>query len=73
MKIEEYWGEDNRRVPASILPDNKLWPGLPVVCTESGHMVAPHFKIIDHSYGVGCDITFDPLLSLKQDLDTLIF
>ena len=72
MRIGEYWGKKkwrNRRVPASILPDKKLWPGLPVVCTGNGHVVvAPHFKIIDHSYGVDCDITFDPLLPLKQDL-----
>ena len=76
MKIEEYWGEDkqdNRRVPASILPDNKLWSGLPVICTESGHVVlAPHFKIIDHSYSVDCDVTFDPLMPLLQDSDTHI-
>ena len=77
MTIGEYWGEnkqDNRKVPASILPDNKLWSGLPVVCTKSGHVVvAPHFKIIDHSYGVDCDVTFEPLLPLKQELDALIF
>ena len=76
MRVEEYWGrskQDNRMVPASILPDEKLWPGLPVVCTGSGHVVvAPHFKIIDHSYGVDCDVTFDPLLPLIQDLDTNI-
>ena len=77
MKVEEYWGEDkqdNRRVPPSILPDNKLWSGLPVVCTESGHVVlAPHFKIIDHSYGVDCVVAFDPLLPLLQDPDTHVF
>ena len=74
MEVEEYWGENkqhNRRVPASILPDNKLWSGLPVICTESGHIVlAPHFKIIDHSYSVDCDVTFDPLMPLLQDSDT---
>ena len=81
MEIGEYWGEywgenkqDKRLVPASILPDNKLWSGLPVVCTESGHVVvAPHFKIIDHSYGVDCDVTFDPSLPLIQYLDTNVY
>ena len=77
MKVDEYWGEDkqdNRRVPASILPDNKLWSGLPVICTESGHVVlAPHFKIIDTSYGVDCDVTFEPLRPLLQDPDTHVF
>ena len=76
MKVKEYWGEnkqDNRRVPPSILPDKKLWLGLPVVYTERGHVVlAPHFKIIDHSYGVDCDVTFDPLMPLLSDPNTSI-
>ena len=69
MKVEEKrWMKSNTSVPALILPDNKLWSGLPVICTESGFVVlAPHFEINDHSYGVDCDVTFDPLLPL---LDT---
>ena len=46
---------------------------LPVVCTETGDVVvAPHFKKIDPSYGVDCDVVFDPLLPLIQDSDTQI-
>ena len=66
MKVEEkLWVKSKTEVPASILPNHKLWSGLPVICTESGFVVlAPHFKINDHSYGVDCDITFVPLLPL---------
>ena len=59
---------------AEIPPYTRLLLGLPVVCTESGHVVlAPHFNILNRSYGVDCDVTFDPLLPLIQDLDTIIY
>ena len=60
-----------RRIRASTLPIVNCRGGLPVVCTKSGYVVlAPHFNVIDYSYGVYCDIAFDPLLPLLQDSDT---
>ena len=60
-----------RRIRASTLPIINCRGGLPVVCTENGYVVlAPHFNVIDYSYGVYCDIAFDPLLPLLQDSDT---
>jgi hypothetical protein len=77
MKIEECWGKKEQAsewVHADIPPFTRILLGLPVVCTKSGDVVlAPHFKIINHSYGVDCDVTFDPLLPLIQDLDTIIY
>ena len=78
MKVEECWGKKDHSIAskwtyADIPPYTRILLGLPVVCTKSGDVVlAPHFKIINHSYGVDCDVTFDPLLPLKQDPDTLI-
>jgi hypothetical protein len=80
MKIEECWrAEKEQQATASkwtyadIPPYTRILLGLPVVCTKSGDVVlAPHFKIINHSYGVDCDVTFDPLLPLIQDPDVLI-
>ena len=77
VKIEECWRKDERdntESDAEIPPFTRLLLGLPVVCTESGRVVlAPHFNILDRSYGVDCDVTFDPLLPLIQDLDTIIY
>ena len=78
MKIEECWGKKEQSITkewtyADIPPYTRILLGLPVVCTKSGDVVlAPHFKIVDHSYGVDCDVTFDPLLPLRQDPDTLV-
>ena len=59
-----------RRVRTSTLPHVKIRTGLPVVCTESGYVVlAPHFMVTDYSYGVYCELTFDPLMPLIQDSD----
>ena len=74
MKEEDYTSLEKRNsqsVGVTTLPDIKIWSGLPVVCTESGYVVlAPHLNVIDYSYGVYCDIAFDPLLPLLQDSDT---
>ena len=76
LTIEECWekkGQANEWVHADVPPFTRILLGLPVVCTKSGKVVlAPHFKIADRSYGVDCDVTFDPLLPLVQDLDTLV-
>ena len=77
MKEEDYTRMENwnsQSIGATTLPDIRIWSGLPVVCTESGYVVlAPHFNVIDYSYGVYCDIAFDPLLPLLQDSDTHIY
>ena len=60
-----------RRIGAVRLPPVKARAGLPVICTESGYVVlAPHFGVTDRTYGVDCDITFDPLLPLLKDSET---
>ena len=62
-----------RRIRAAKLTYLKARAGLPVVCTESGYVVlAPHFDVIDHTYGVDCNLTFDPLLPLLKDSETHI-
>ena len=73
MKLEECWGKEQTS-ECDIPPYTRILLGLPVVCTKSGDVVlAPHFKIINHSYGVDCDIAFDPLIPLVQDLDCIIY
>lgn len=63
-----------RRIHAVKLPPPKARAGLPVICTESGYVViAPHFGVNDHTYGVDYDMTFDPLLPLIQDLETHVY
>ena len=60
-----------RKIRITKLPPVNTRAGLPVICTESGYVVlAPHSLVIDHTYGVDCDVTFDPLLPLLQDSDT---
>ena len=60
-----------RKIRASTLPDRNIRSGLPVVSTKSGYVVlAPHFRVIDRSFGVDCDLVFEPLLPLIQDSET---
>ena len=60
-----------RKIRASTLPDRNIRSGLPVVSTKSGYVVlAPHFRVIDRSFGVNCDLVFEPLLPLIQDSET---
>ena len=60
-----------RKIRAAKLPPVHARAGLPVICTESGYVVlAPHFLVIDHTYGVDCDVAFEPLLPLLQDSET---
>ena len=62
-----------RKIRTAKLPPVKARAGLPVICTESGYVVlAPHFMVINHTYGVDCDVAFDPLLPLLQDSETHI-
>ena len=57
-----------RKIRAMVLPDRLIRGGLPVISDKDGYVVlAPHFGVVDRSYGVDCDITFDPLLPLTQD------
>ena len=57
-----------RKVRATVLPERLIRGGLPVISNKDGYVVlAPHYGVIDRSYGVNCDIMFDPLLPLTQD------
>ena len=57
-----------RRIRAAVLPDSLVRGGLPVVSNKDGYIVlSPHFKVVDRSYGVDCDIMFEPLLPLTQN------
>lgn len=59
-----------RKIRATPLPDRLVRGGLPVVSNKDGYIVlAPHFRVIDRSYGVDCDVKFEPLLPLSQDTD----
>lgn len=61
-----------RKVHVSRLPDPLIRGGLPVVINKDGYIVlAPHFKVIDRSYGVDCDLKFEPLLPLIQHSELL--
>ena len=63
-----------RRINAVKLPSPQVRGGLPVICTESGYVViAPHFGVNDHTYGVDYDMTFDPLLPLIEDSETHVY
>jgi hypothetical protein len=63
-----------RKIHAVKLPPAKARAGLPVICTGSGYAVlVPHFGVNDHTYGVDCDMTFDPLLPLLQDSETRVY
>ena len=62
-----------RKIRASPLPDRLVRGGLPVVTNKEGYVIlAPHFRVIDRSFGVDCDIEFEPLLPLTQDTDVHI-
>ena len=62
-----------RKVRRSILPDAPIRGGLPLISDKDGYVVlAPHFQVIDRSYGVDCDIQFDPLLPLTLDTEAHI-
>ena len=59
-----------RKVRRSILPDATIRGGLPLVTNKDGYVVlAPHFEVIDRSYGVKCDVEFEPLIPLPQDIE----
>ena len=59
-----------RIIRASSLPDAPIRGGLPLISNKDGYVVlAPHFQVVDRSYGVDCDIQFDPLLPLTQDTE----
>ena len=57
-----------RIIRASPLPEPLIRGGLPMISTKDGYVVlAPQFKVADRSYGVDCQIRFDPLLPLTLD------
>ena len=57
-----------RLIRASSLPDCHIRGGLPLITNKDGYVVlAPHFEVIDRSYGVKCDVEFEPLIPLTQD------
>ena len=59
-----------RRIRSARLPDELIRGGLPMISNKDGYVVlAPHFRVADRSYGVFCDVSFDPLLPLKQDTE----
>ena len=59
-----------RIIRASSLPDGPIRGGLPLISNKDGYIVlAPHFQVVDRSYGVDCDVQFDPLLPLTQDTE----
>ena len=61
-----------RKIRSTRLPDPHVRGGLPVVTNKDGDIVlAPHFKVIDRSYGVDCDVEFKPLLPLIHHSESL--
>lgn len=56
-----------RKIRSTRLPHTHIRGGLPVVTTKDGYiLVVPHFEVNDLSYGVECDIKFEPLVPLTQ-------
>ena len=63
-----------RKVRTTPLPHEKLRPALPVVRDEKNKVVfIPHLKVMDRTYGLSCQISFEPNLSVKKILSTAMY
>ena len=63
-----------RKVRTTPLPHEKLRPALPVVRDEKNRVVfIPHLKVMDRTYGLSCQIRFEPSTSLEIILNTWMY
>ena len=59
-----------RKVRRTVLVHYHVRGGLPVVVDETGTVVLiPHFRVMDHSVGVDCKVTFEPQWSIDELLN----
>lgn len=59
-----------RKVRGTVLVHYHVRGGLPVVVDETGAVVLiPHFKVMDHSVGVDCRVTFEPQWNMSELLN----
>ena len=59
-----------RIIRSSLLPHPVIRGGLPVISNKKGYVVlAPSLQVADYSYGVDCEVEFDPLLPLTQETE----
>jgi hypothetical protein len=59
-----------RKVKTSVLVHHHVRGGLPVVVDETGTVVLiPHFKVMDHSVGIDCKVTFEPQWTINELLN----
>ncbi len=56
-----------RKVRSFVLPHENVRGGLPVIVDSNKKVVLiPHFRVIDRSAGVSCDIKYNPRASLED-------
>lgn len=59
-----------RIIRSTLLPHQRIRGGLPMISKKDGYVVlAPSLQVADYTYGVDCDVQFDPLLPLVQDTE----
>ena len=67
LRDNHYLAKGVRKVKSRVLVHTHVRGGLPVIVDAADNVVLiPHFKVMDHSVGVDCSVTFTPRWTMRE-------